>query len=152
MASCIENHSSFLEDLPSALGSCCTPRAPIKGPVFTVLGRLWQTCLTLRILKALWMGVFMGCCPELAKNGKILPLLISPTFIKQQCVLSTKAQAKETKARVKQHWVESRLPSATRGNFFSFMSLTYLEMGTVKPPLWAVIRINKGPQPAHRCS
>ena len=94
----------------------------------------------------------MGCCTELAKNEKILQLIISPTFSKQQCVLGTKAQTKEVKARVKQPWVESGFPSVTRGNFFGFMSLTYLEMGTIRPPLWVEIRINEGPQPPHRCS
>lgn len=59
----------------------------------------------------------MGCCPELAKNGIILLLIILPTFRKQQCVLGMKAQAKEIKARVKQHWVESGLHSVTRGNY-----------------------------------
>lgn len=154
MASWVENHSFFPWGFTKGFGILLYPRAPIKSPDFPVLGRLWQISLTCRVLllKSLWTGMFMECCPELAKNGIILLLIILPTFRKQQCVLGTKAQAKEVKARVKQHWVESGLSSVTRGSLFSFMNLTYLEMGTIKLPLWVVIRINQELQPTHRCS
>lgn len=57
----------------------------------------------------------MLCPTQVGKNWKILQLLISPIFIEQQCVLGTKAQSKEIKARGKQRWAESGSPSGTRG-------------------------------------